>query len=279
MLEKRVRLDATYYLSITLPESKAKAKIEHYSTIFKIDRSPSIRSRLKKSIPSVDLFVFQSRNLQQAGLVTLIFLFHLDESFFITLPDAKKISEKGSAVLNEIFQLEREEKFKSLCDKHNRLTIHSYVKDIEQLVPVYTFHKMEIPERLRGKYKNYSSHQWVVRLHKDFREGKITKVNRLFEKARNLAKNQGSQSTNENKKIKEQKQLSFYSRIGFELDLLEKMYPSFGVQDDVSLIKNIIFKKNRKAHSGFNFNFTHPSFKSINGYNHKTFEALVQSKK
>lgn len=276
-LEKRVRLGATYYLSITLPETKAKAKIEHYSAIFKIDRSSSLRSRLKKTIPPVDLLVLQNRNLQQADLVTLVFLFHLDKSFFIVIPEADKFSAKGSAVLNELFKLERKEIFKSVCDTHNRLTIHSWAED--ELVPVYTLQRMEIPERLRGKYDNYSSHQWVVRLHKDFIEGKIKKVNYLFEKARNLPKQQGSESTKENKNIKEKKQINFYSRIAFELEFLEKMYPSFGVQGDVSFIKKIVFKKNRKAHKGFSFNFTHPLFRSINGHNHKNFEALVQIKK
>lgn len=276
-LEKRVRLGATYYLSITLPETKAKAKIEHYSAIFKIDRSSSLRSRLKKTIPPVDLLVLQNRNLQQAGLVTLVFLFHLDKRFFIVIPEADRFSAKGSAVLNELFKLERKEIFKSVCDTHNRLIIYSWAEN--ELVPVYTLHKMEIPQRLRGKYENYSSHQWVVRLHKDFITGKIKKVNGLFEKARNLPKQQESKSTKENKNIKEKKQISFYSRITFELEFLEKMYPSFGVQEDVSFIKKIVFKKNRKAHKGFSFNFTHPLFRSINGYNHKNFEALVQIKK
>ena len=265
-LEKRVRLGPSYYLIITLPESKAKAKIEEYATLFKIDRSASLRSRNKKSIPPVDLFVLQNKNLQQANLVTLIFLFHLDESFFEAFPKAYKVSKKGSQFLNEVFDLKRKENFISFFDKTKKF----YLKSIsnEDLVPVYTIAKMEIPSRLRGRYENYSSHQWVVRLHQDFMQGKIEKINKLFEKARNIPKEY---------RMKDQQKI--YSRIEHELSFLEKLYPSFGVQHDVGIMKNKIFKKNKKAHPSFIFNFTHPPFRLIKPYSYDSFDDLVKIKK
>ncbi len=265
-LEKRVRLGTSYHLTITLPETKAKAKIDEYSALFKIDRSATIRSRNKKRIPPVDLLVLQNRNLQTANLVTLVFLFHLDESFFKTFPEAYKVSKKGSQVLNEIFCLERKENFISIFDKTQKLAMKSYIDN--KLVPVYTIEKLEIPLRLRGKYENYSSHQWVVRLHKDFIKGKIEKINKLFEKARNIPK-----------EYRDEDQPKIYSRIERELSFLEKLYPSFGVQHDVGVIKNVIFKKNKKAHPTFIFNFTHPPFKLIKPYSHDSFEDLIKIKK
>lgn len=265
-LEKRVRLGVFYYLIITLPEKKAKAKIEEYSALFKIDRSAAIRSRNKQSIPPVDLLVLQNRNLQQASLVTLTFLFHLDDSFFKDFPEAYKISRVGSKVLNEVFGLERQENFISIFDKNQKLSVRSYIN--EQLVPTYSIEKLEIPLRLRGKYKNYSSHQWVVRLHKDFITGKLEKTNKLFEKAKNVPK-----------EYRNEDQPKIYARIERELSFLEKLYPSFGVQEDVGKIKHLIFKKNKKAHSAFPFNFTHPTFKLIKPQSHNSFEDLLKIKK
>ena len=265
-LEKRVRLGVSYHLTITLPETKAKAKIEEYSVLFKIDRSAAIRSRNKQKIPPVDLLVLQNRNLQQESLVTLIFLFHLDESFFTIFPEAYKFSKIGSQVLNKIFGLKRQENFLSIFDKTQKLSVKSCID--EKLVPIYTIEKMEIPSRRRGKYENYSSHQWVIRLHKDFIRGKVEKINKLFEKARNISK-----------EYRDIGQPKIYSKIEYELSFLEKLYPSFGVQQDVGVIKNKIFKKNRKAHPAFTFNFTHPTFKLIKPYSHNSFEDLVQIKK
>lgn len=277
VLEKRVRIGASYYLYIILPEAKAKAKIESYSTLFQINRSAAVRSRNKKKIPPVDLLVLQNRNLKQASLVSLLFLFHLDDSFFTLFPQAERISEKGSKFLNEIFSLQREEKFKSIQDKHNRLTILSYSD--KELVPVFTLHKLEIPQRIRGKYPNYSSHQWVVRLHKLFIKGKIEKINFLFEKARNIPKEQGDKSSNKNKEIRKQKQNIYYSKIRNELKILEKMYPSFGIQSDVGFIKNAVFKKNKKAHKCFSFNFTHPTFRVNKIQKFESIEDLIVAHK
>jgi hypothetical protein len=265
-LEKRVRLGVSYYLTITLPETKAKAKIEEYSAVFKIDRSASIRSRNKKMIPPVDLLVLQNRNLQKVNLVTLIFLFHLDDHFFVTFPEAHRISKIGSQVLNDIFGLKRKENFVSIFDKKQKIAVQSYSNGA--LVPVYSIEKLEIPSRLRGTYENYSSHQWVVRLHRDFVRGKVEKIDKLFEKVRNLPKTE---------KIEQQEGL--YQRIERELAFLEKFYPSFGVQKDVEFIKKRVFEKNKKAHPSFMFNFTHPTFKSIKPYSHDCFETLIKIEK
>lgn len=265
-LEKRVRLGVSYYLTMTLSETKAKAKIEEYSTLFKINRSATIRSRNRQNIPPVDLLILQNRNLQQANLVTLLFLFHLDKSFFTICPEAYKNSKQGSQILNDIFGLKRQENFISIFDKTQKISVKSYNNG--DLVPTYTIEKMEIPSRLRGKYENYSSHQWVVRLHKDFVRGKTEKINKLFEKIRNSPRN-----------IRDKEQKIIYQRIERELDFLEKLYPSFGVQKDVELIKNSIFKKNSKAHPMFTFNFTHPLFKLIKPYSHNSFEDFIRIEK
>lgn len=238
-IQHRVRLGASHYLQLSFNPEKFPLISQKMEQTFALDHSSSQRNRQKNINfkPVADGFYFFD-----GSQVHLTILFTLPDSFKES-PNFKKDFSSQTQYLNESYTLDRKENFHSIYDKKNRLTIYS------SGYPVYVLNCMELPERLS---RSGASHQWVWRLHSDFRKGKLEKLLFILEKARNLPKSS-----------KEKELPKLISKLDHELFLLNKLCPFWGVQDDVTSIRRKFKKRVSRSFVPYEVDLFHPEYKGF----------------